>query len=131
MTTFKYLDEYKAIREKWIHEDNVINHRLSWLMISEAMLLAAYGWSVTSPQPKTEKLLILLPIFGLVFALAIGASVFAAIIAQNHLAQWGDAKKWREPFSVDTFSPVNWVGRFAAIVLPIFIFIVWLIVSVA
>jgi hypothetical protein len=131
MSTFKHLDEYKAIREKWVHEDNVINHRLSWLILSQAMLLAAYGWSITSPEVKTQKLLLILPIFGLIFTLTIGASVFAAVIAQNHLSQLPGVKEWPQPYSVDTFAPINWPGRLAAIFLPIFLFIVWLIVSVA
>lgn len=131
MKPFTHLDEYKAIREKWIHEDNVINHRLSWLIVSQAMLLAAYGWSLTNEEVKTQKLLLLLPIFGMVFTLAIGASVFAAIIAQNHLTQLRGVKKWPQPYSVDTYSPINWPGRFAAMALPAFLFVVWLAVVIA
>ena len=34
---------YRALREQWTHEDNLINHRLMWLILSEGLLFTAYG----------------------------------------------------------------------------------------
>ncbi len=34
---------YDDLREKWKHEDNLINQRVTWLLNSQAFLLAAYG----------------------------------------------------------------------------------------
>src|SRR5208283_3026898 len=104
MKTFYHLDEYKAIREKWIHEDNVINHRITWLIVSQSMLLAVYGWSLTDQQSKTQKLVLLVPIFGMIFTIAIGISVLAAILAQHHLTTLKPGvNKWPQPYSVDTY----------------------------
>ena len=129
MSEFEHLDEYKVVREKWIHEDLVISHRMSWLILSQAMLLAAFGWALSNPSAKTEKLVTLLPIFGIIFTIAIGVSIIAAIIAQHGLNV--HAKDWPEPYGVDTYTPVNWPGRVAAISLPIFLLIVWLVIGVA
>jgi len=27
-------DLYRALREQWTHEDNLVNHRLMWLILS-------------------------------------------------------------------------------------------------
>ena len=34
---------YNALREQWTHEDNLINHRLMWLILSQGLLFTAYG----------------------------------------------------------------------------------------
>ena len=36
-------DLYRALREQWTHEDNLVNHRLMWLILSEGLLFTAYG----------------------------------------------------------------------------------------
>ncbi len=34
-------DLYRALREQWTHEDNLVNHRLMWLILSEGLLFGA------------------------------------------------------------------------------------------
>ena len=34
---------YRALREQWTHEDNLVNHRLMWLILSQGLLFTAYG----------------------------------------------------------------------------------------
>lgn len=128
---FEHLDTYKALRDKWVHEDNVVNHRLTWLIVSQAMLMAAYGWSLASQNQKTLKLLILIPIFGILFTLAIGASIIASVIAQNRITRFEGVESWPAQYRVDTYTPINWIGRLAAMSLPFFLFLVWLVVLVA
>lgn len=36
-------DLCRALREQWTHEDNLVNHRLMWLILSEGLLFTAYG----------------------------------------------------------------------------------------
>ena len=31
-------DLYRALREQWTHEDNLVNHRLMWLILSQGLL---------------------------------------------------------------------------------------------
>ena len=35
-------DHYRALREQWTHEDTLVNHRVSWLILSGGLLLTAY-----------------------------------------------------------------------------------------
>ena len=32
---------YRALREQWTHEDNLVNHRLMWLILSQGLLFTA------------------------------------------------------------------------------------------
>jgi hypothetical protein len=34
---------YADLREKWKHEDELINQRVTWLLQSQGFLLASYG----------------------------------------------------------------------------------------
>jgi hypothetical protein len=36
------LQLYKLYRDRIVQEDNVINHRMTWMMVSEAFLLTGY-----------------------------------------------------------------------------------------
>src|SRR5215207_9741780 len=77
------LEEYKVVRDKWVHEDNLTNHRLSWLLDSQALLFAAYGVFIAAPpqsaySSKAQILVILIPILGAVVTLLAGISIVAA-----------------------------------------------------
>jgi hypothetical protein len=37
------LDIYRDLREKWVHEDELVNHRVTWLLTSQAFALSAFG----------------------------------------------------------------------------------------
>jgi len=48
-------------REKWIHEDNLLNHRLTWLGLTQTLLFAALGLVIqqsgtSGPQPTSAQL---------------------------------------------------------------------------
>ncbi len=34
---------YDDIRSKWVHEDNLVNQRITWLLVSQGLLFAGYG----------------------------------------------------------------------------------------
>ena len=46
-------DQYRALREQWTHEDMLINHRVSWLILSE-------GLRFTDLNSKLERLAVLI-----------------------------------------------------------------------
>lgn len=71
-------DLYHALREQWTHEDNLVNHRLMWLILSQGLLFTAYG---TLTVDKHRWLVIGFPVFGMAVALVIGISIFAALDA--------------------------------------------------
>jgi hypothetical protein len=71
-------DLYRALREQWTHEDNLVNHRLMWLILSEGLLFTAYGSLSTA---NLHWLVIGFPFFGMTVAGVIGISIFAAFDA--------------------------------------------------
>lgn len=36
-------DLYRDLREKWVHEDSLINQRVTWMLNSQALFFGAYG----------------------------------------------------------------------------------------
>ena len=79
---------YRALREQWTHEDNLVNHRLMWLILSEGLLFTAYG---TLSTAKMHWLVFGFPFFGMAVAAVIGISIFAAIEATEHIQKQFDA----------------------------------------
>ena len=73
-------DLYHALREQWTHEDNLINHRLMWLILSQGLLFTAYG---TLTIDKHRWLVYGFPVFGMAVAAVIGVSIFAALDASG------------------------------------------------
>ena len=71
-------DLYRALREQLTHEDNLVNHRLMWLILSEGLLFTAYG---TISTARLHWLAYGFPFFGMAVAGVIGASIYAALAA--------------------------------------------------
>lgn len=69
-------DLYRALREQWTHEDNLVNHRLMWLILSQGLLFTAYG---TLSTAKLHWLVFGFPFFGMAVSAVIGVSIFAAL----------------------------------------------------
>jgi hypothetical protein len=69
---------YRALREQWTHEDNLVNHRLMWLILSQGLLFTAYG---TLSTAKLHWLVFGFPFFGMAVSAVIGISIFAALAA--------------------------------------------------
>lgn len=69
---------YRALREQWTHEDNLVNHRLMWLILSQGLLFTAYGTLTTA---KLSWLVFGFPFFGMAVSAVIGVSIFAALAA--------------------------------------------------
>ena len=61
-------DLYHALREQWTHEDNLVNHRLMWLILSQGLLFTAYG---TLTIDKHRWLVYGFPVFGMAVAAVI------------------------------------------------------------
>ena len=69
---------YRALREQWTHEDNLVNHRLVWLILSQGLLFTAYG---TLSTAKLHWLVFGFPFFGMAVSAVIGVSIFTALAA--------------------------------------------------
>ena len=79
---------YRALREQWTHEDNLVNHRLMWLILSQGLLFTAYG---TLSTAKLHWLVFGFPFFGIAVAAVIGVSIFAALEAIEEVSRQYEA----------------------------------------
>jgi hypothetical protein len=75
---------YQALREQWTHEDNLVNHRAMWLILSQGLLFTAYG---TLSNARLELLVFGFPFFGIVVAALAGVSIFSAIRAAEEVGE--------------------------------------------
>src|SRR5215471_18834752 len=81
-------DLYRALREQLTHEDNLVNHRLMWLILSEGLLFTAYGTVTTA---RLHWLAYGFPFFGMAVAGIIGVSIYAALEATDELRKRHEA----------------------------------------
>ncbi len=81
-------DLYRALREQWTHEDDLVNHRLMWLILSEGLLFTAYG---TVSSAKLQWLQFGFPFFGIAVAALIGVGIFTAYAATDDVRRTYDA----------------------------------------
>src|SRR6202035_173067 len=76
------LQIHKLYRERIVQEDNLINHRMTWMIISQAFLLATFGafaQKIFGPSPEnlyTETRIVC--VIGMIFALGSKLSIRAA-----------------------------------------------------
>ncbi|MEY4752190.1 MAG: hypothetical protein RIQ60_4404 [Pseudomonadota bacterium] len=117
-------DLYRALREQWTHEDNLVNHRLMWLILSQGLLFTAYGTLTTA---KLHWLVFGFPFFGMVVAGVIGVSIYAALEASDEvLSQYQAAGLQR--LCPLTPSPHTWLrGSLAARSVPFVFGGLWLL----
>lgn len=106
---------YRALREQWTHEDNLVNHRLMWLILSEGLLFTAYG---TLSTAKMHWLVFSFPFFGMLVAAVIGVSIFAAIAATEYIQEQFDASSVSQLCHITPKSRRAKRGKWAAQALP-------------
>ena len=106
-------DLYHALREQLTHEDNLVNHRLMWLILSQGLLFTAYGF----------------PLFGMAVATVIGISIFAALRATEVIsAEYANTGLHRLCFLTPQ-SPTSHRGNWAAKALPFVFGTLWLLAA--
>lgn len=115
-------DLYRALREQWTHEDNLVNHRLMWLILSEGLLFTAYG---TLSTAKLHWLVFGFPFFGMAVAGVIGMSIFAALAATEEIARRYDAAGLTRLCSLTPSAHIGHRGKWAAQALPFVFAALW------
>jgi hypothetical protein len=84
MKTPNQIELYNEGRERWMHEDELINQRLIWLLTSQSLLFAGYGFLLQldkSPLPQQAKYFAtLVPLTGLLLSVVLMVSVIAAVL---------------------------------------------------
>jgi|APTNR8051073442_1049403.scaffolds.fasta_scaffold101166_1 hypothetical protein len=75
-------DQYRALREQWTHEDMLVSHRVTWLILSSGLLFTAYR---AAAEGSGSWLALAFPLFGLLIATLIGISIHAAMAASDEV----------------------------------------------
>jgi hypothetical protein len=117
-------ERYRALREQWTHEDNLVNHRLMWLILSEGLLFTAYG---TLSTAKLHWLVIGFPFFGMTVAAVIGVSIFAALAATEEISRQYEAAGLSALCSLTPSRRIGNRGKWAAQALPFVFGALWLL----
>ena len=117
-------DLYRALRDQWTHEDNLVNHRLMWLILSEGLLFTAYG---NLTRAGHAWLVFGFPVFGMVVAAVIGVSIFAALAATAEIALQYEAAGLSRLCSLTPSARVGNRGKWAAQALPFVFGALWLL----
>jgi hypothetical protein len=115
---------YRALREQWTHEDNLVNHRLMWLILSQGLLFTAYG---TLSSAKLHWLVIGFPFFGMAVAAVIGVSIFAAFEAIEELDRQYERSGLNALIRLTPIRHIGNRGKWAAKSLPFVFGALWLL----
>ena len=117
-------DHWRALREQWTHEDNLVHHRVTWLIVSEGLLFTAYGSNTAS---HTSWLALGFPFFGVMVATLIGVGIFAAMGATDEIKRQFDAAGLNDLCPLAPASHIAHRGRWAAKALPFVFGAMWLL----
>jgi hypothetical protein len=117
-------DLYRALRDQWTHEDNLVNHRLMWLILSEGLLFTAYG---TLSTAKLHWLVIGFPFFGVAVAALISVSIFTALAATDEIQRQFDEAGLDVLCRLIPDSRAGQRGKWAAKGLPFVFGTLWLL----
>jgi hypothetical protein len=115
---------YRALREQWTHEDNLVNHRLMWLILSQGLLFTAYG---TLSTAKLHWLVLGFPFFGLAVSVVIGVSIFAALAAIEEVSRQYEQAGLNALCSLSPGRNTGSRGKLAAQTLPFVFAALWLL----
>jgi hypothetical protein len=119
-------DQYRALREQWTHEDTVVNHRVSWLILSEGLLFTAYR---AQPGAQAEAagnwLSLAFPFFGIGVAALIGVGIFAALSATDDIKREFHEAGLADLCQLAPSSHIAHRGRWASKALPFVFAAMW------
>ena len=130
------LKYYQLIRDYIIHEDTLINNRLSWLLTIQGLLFAAYGYSIReiSRTDDLNSLIHLLKILGLCTSFFGFTGICSAALAIKQLLK--KYKQYKKDYPLLKNLPdvtgggyqfVTILGSFTPLGIPLLFLIVWLI----
>jgi hypothetical protein len=124
-------------RERWLHEDDLINHRLTWLLVAQAILFSGYATLLDllfdtqkSLQGETRKLVLdivrrVFPWVGIGIAIIIGIGIVGALTAMFFIHRYAN-KESRNSFEYGIHWLPSILGQISGISLPVLFALVWL-----
>jgi hypothetical protein len=117
-------DHWRALREQWTHEDNLVHARVTWLILSNGLLFTAYGAQFTT---RLSWLTFGFPFFGMAVAMLIGIGIFTAMSASEEIQRQFDLAGLVDLCALAPASPAAHRGRWAAKALPFVFGGLWLL----
>jgi hypothetical protein len=119
-------DQYRALREQWTHEDTLVNHRVSWLILSEGLLFNAYR---AQAESVSNWLSLAFPFFGTLVAVLLGAGIYAAMAATQDVRRQFDEAGLNDLCPLAPSGALAQRGRWAARALPFVFAAMWIVAA--
>lgn len=124
------------LRELWVHEDNLLNHRVTWLVTSEGLLLTAFGIFLQVPSTAWSFLAACtlqqwFPWIGILLSACFAFGIFAAHSAMGDIQE----RYFRKNFDDNTLplypgkSRIG-AGQLVSKIIPFLFFAVWIAVII-
>lgn len=120
-------EQWRALREQWTHEDTLVNHRVSWLILSEGLLFNAYRAHTGSAD---NWLSLAFPIFGMLVAALLGVGIYAALAATGEVLRQFEEAGLADLCPLAPASHLAQRGRWAARALPFVFGAMWTVAAV-
>lgn len=132
MNNDKTSDSYSTNRKKWVHEDNLINQRLNWLLMTQTILFAAYGLLLGATDKgikaddiakKIDSAVNIIPWIGISVSSLIFLGIVGAVGAMCVL------KKQVHEMDLDVAKWTTILGQATGLFLPLVFIVGWLCVA--
>lgn len=120
-------DQYRALREQWTHEDTLVNHRVSWLILSSGLLFTAYRAESAGGGAHGDWLALAFPLFGMLLSALIGVAIHAALAASDDVRREFERAGLADLCPLAPPSRLARRGRWAAKALPFVFGAMWLL----
>ena len=117
-------DQYRALREQWTHEDMLVSHRVTWLILSSGLLFTAYG---AEAGGSGLWLALPSPLFGMLLSALIGVSIHAAMAATDDVRREFDRACLADLCPLAPTGRLARRGRWVAKALPFVFGAMWLL----
>lgn len=126
-------DLYELTREHITHEDDLVNSRLTWFLVVQSLLFAAYGVVLNITQGDgLNTLQTAIPWVGIAASILVFSSVLGARLAILHMKKYWEG---HDPNEIKYFPSIvckpcpRWLGNIEAFLLPIVFVSVWIYIS--
>jgi hypothetical protein len=124
------------IRSRLEHEDNLVNHRLSWILTSQAFLLTGYAIllnasAVLRPESFARHhsiLMLLIPWIGVITVLVLWFAIVGALITMRDLRASASIQSGCGPDHIHGRQITRWLGLSAPLLIPAVFLFTWLMI---
>jgi hypothetical protein len=129
----------ESIRRRLEHEDNLVNQRLSWILMSQAFLLTGYAILLNAPTSLRSELLVrhhglllwLIPLTGLVTVWLIWLAILGALIAMKDLRAAAARHRGVDAAHIQGRGLTRWLGLCAPLLIPPVFLLTWFFIILA